>query len=73
MQEGPVAVISIDRLLWTRVCAMEVEKYRKDLDLIKEYYYRAYTNPRYHEEAALHEKSYAKLGGAGFGGRYEDE
>ena len=39
-----ILVISIDRLLWTRVCAMELEKYLNDLKLIKEYYYKKYTN-----------------------------
>ncbi|WP_313073836.1 hypothetical protein [Lacrimispora sp.] len=39
MEEDEVFIISIDRLLWSRVCAMEVEKYRNDLMLMKEYYY----------------------------------
>lgn len=71
--EGDFLAISIDRLLWTRVCAMSVEKYRNDLELMKEYYYEKYTNQKYHEEAATHEKSYKKLHGAVFGGKYEDD
>ncbi len=73
IDEGEVFVVSIDRLLWMRVCAMEVEKYRKDLDLMKEYYYAHYTNPNYLHEAKAHEKSYAKFHGAIVGGKYDDE
>lgn len=72
ISEGCISVISIDRLLWTRVCAMDVEKYHKDLVLMKEYYYQHYTNRQYHEQAALHENSYKKMNGAVFGGKYED-
>lgn len=72
IEEDKIFVVSIDRLLWTRVCAMEVDKYRKDLELIKEYFYNQYTNTTYHTEAQAHEKSYAKIGGAIWGGNYED-
>lgn len=72
IEEENVFVLSIDRLLWTRVCAMGVEKYRKDLELLKEYYYRHYTNADYHAEALTHEKDYAKHNGAVFGGAYEE-
>ena len=72
IEEDNILFVSIDRLLWTRVCAMEVEKYRGDLELIKEYYYKNYTNQKYHEEALLHEKSYSKMNGAVFGGKYFD-
>jgi hypothetical protein len=72
IEEDEVFIISIDRLLWSRVCAMEVEKYRNDLMLMKEYYYKIYTNQEFHEEARLHEKSYEKIKGPIFGGRYED-
>lgn len=72
IEEDQVFIISIDRLLWSRVCAMEVEKYRNDLMLLKDYYYKNYTNQKFHEEASLHEKSYEKIKGAIFGGRYED-
>lgn len=70
---GNFLVISIDRLLWTRVCAMDVEKYWNDLKLIKEYYYKKYTNQEYHQEALAHENSYKKMNGAVFGGAYEDD
>lgn len=72
IEEEKIFIISIDRLLWTRVCAMGVEKYRKDLELIKEYYYKKYTNQKYHQEALAHEKSYEKMNGAVFGGNYDD-
>jgi hypothetical protein len=47
VDEGNVLVVSIDRLLWMRVCAMEVLKYKKDLDLMKEYYYEHFRNQEY--------------------------
>lgn len=50
VDEGNVLVVSIDRLLWMRVCAMEVEKYKKDLDLMKEYYYGHFRNECYLQE-----------------------
>lgn len=73
IDEGDIFVISIDRLLWTRVCAMDVEKYQNDLRLIKEYYYKKYTNQQYHQEAISHENSYRKMNGVVFGGAYEDD
>lgn len=72
IEKENILIVSIDRLLWTRVCAMEVEKYRNDLELLKEYYYKNYTNPKYHQEALSHEKSYLKMNGAVFGGKYDD-
>lgn len=72
IEEENILIVSIDRLLWTRVCAMEVEKYRNDLELLKEYYYKNYTNTKYHQEALVHEKSYLKMNGAVFGGKYDD-
>lgn len=72
IEEENILIVSIERLLWTRVCAMEVEKYRNDLELLKEYYYKNYTNHKYHQEAILHEKSYLKMNGAVFGGKYDD-
>ena len=73
VDEGDIFVISIDRLLWTRVCAMDVEKYLNDLKLMKEYYYKKYTNLQYHKEALLHENSYKKMNGVVFSGKYEDD
>jgi hypothetical protein len=70
---GLFRIISVDRLLWTRVCAMEVDKYRKDLDLIKGYYYNHYRNQEFLHEAEKHTKSYEKMGGIVWGGNYHDE
>jgi hypothetical protein len=72
IEEENIYIISIERLLWTRVCAMEVEKYKKDLELLKDYFYKNYTNQEYHQEALTHEKSYMKMNGAVFGGKYDD-
>jgi len=52
---------------------MEVEKYRKDLDLLKQYYYKRYTNQEYHQDAMFHEKSYSKMNGVVFCGKYDDQ
>lgn len=73
IEEKNMYIISIDRLLWTRVCAMEVPKYKNDLKLLQEYYYKNYTNQKYHEEAKKHEKSYREMNGAVFGGRYLED
>ncbi|MFW6678603.1 hypothetical protein ACOAOT_13165 [Lacrimispora sp. AGF001] len=53
VDEGNVLVVSLDRLLWMRVCAMEVEKYKMDLDLMKEYYYGHFRNQYYLQEYRL--------------------
>lgn len=73
IDEGGVFVVSIDRLLWMRVCAMDVEKYMKDLKMMKEYYYRHYSNQEFLHEAEKHAVSYNKTGGAVFGGKYTDD
>lgn len=57
IDEGTVLIVSIDRLLWMRVCAMEVEKYKKDLDLMKEYYYGHFRNQCYLQEYRLNNPS----------------
>ncbi|MDR0898406.1 MAG: hypothetical protein LBN04_11200 [Oscillospiraceae bacterium] len=69
---GLFRMISIDRLLLTRVCAMEVEKYRNDLNLIVQYYYDHFRNPQYLRVAESHISSYEKLGGIVWGGHYQD-
>jgi hypothetical protein len=73
VQEGSLLVVSLDRLLFMRVCAMDVEKYRKDLITMKEYYYEHFRNHRFLQEAQIHAASYAKSGGTVFGGKYFDE
>lgn len=72
VEEGELLVVSIDRLLWTRVCAMDVEKYRQDLLALREYYYQEYRNPSFLQEADRHMGSYQKLSGTVFAGKYED-
>lgn len=72
LKKEDILVVSLDRLLWTRVCAMDVEKYRNDLVLMREYYYKKYTNQKFHQEALSHEKSYQKLNGVVLGGKYVD-
>lgn len=59
IEEEQFMVVSLDRLLWTRVCAMDVEKYRNDLRLMREYYYKLYTNQDFHQQALNKEKSLA--------------
>lgn len=73
VDEGNVFVVSIDRLLWMRVCAMDVEKYMKDLRMIREYYYGHFSNQEFRREAEKHKASYNKSGGTIFSGKYVDE
>ena len=67
-----ICMVSLDRLLLMRVCAMDVEKYMHDLKLIEEYYYENYRNKEYLTEAEQHITSYDKFNGVIFGGKYED-
>ncbi len=73
IDEGDLFVVSLDRLLLMRVCAMEVEKYRKDLITMKEYYYEHFRNQEFLHEAQTHITSYGKSGGIIWGGQYIDE
>jgi hypothetical protein len=72
IEEGNMYVVSLDRLLLMRVCAMDVEKYRKDLMTMKEYYYEHFSNRAFLREAERHKASYEKSGGVVFGGKYID-
>lgn len=72
IDEGIVFVVSLDRLLFMRVIAMEVEKYMRDLNMMKEYYYENFRNPLFLREAETHIKTYEKFNGAVFGGKYID-
>lgn len=72
VDEGNILVVSLDRLLLMRVCAMEVEKYRKDLITMKEYYYEHFRNQGFLNEAETHITSYEKSGGIIFGAKYID-
>ena len=72
VDEGDVFVVSLDRLLFMRVIAMEVEKYMSDLKLMKNFYYENFRNKAYLQNAEKHVISYQKRNGAIFGGKYED-
>lgn len=73
VDEENLFVVSLDRLLLMRVCAMDVEKYMKDLLTMKEYYYNHFRNQGFLQEAQTHATSYEKYGGIIFGGKYIDE
>lgn len=72
VDEGAVQIVSLDRLLFTRVCAMEVKKYLDDIEIMKEYYYTNLRNKEFLYEAEQHVTSYEKFHGVIMGGRYED-
>ena len=72
LDEGALRIVSLDRLLLMRVCAMEVPKYRRDLELIKQRYYERGRNAAFLREAETHIPSYEQQGGVVFGGRYAD-
>lgn len=65
-------IVSIDRLLLMRVCAMDVPKYKTDLLLVKEYYYRHYRNTAFLSEAQTHIPTYERNKGIVFAGEYAD-
>lgn len=68
-----VLMISLDKLLLMRVCAMDVEKYKNDLIMIKELYYKLYRNYDFLAEAEKHQISYKMNNGIIFGGKYNDK
>ena len=70
--EGDVFVVSLDRLLFMRVIAMEVDKYMNDLNLMKEFYYKNFRNKEYLRAAETHIPSYQKNNGVVQRGKYED-
>ena len=72
VDEGDVFVVSLDRLLFMRVIAMEVDKYMSDLNLMKDFYYESFRNKAYLQNAEKHIISYEKHGGVISGGKYED-
>jgi hypothetical protein len=73
LEEDPVYVISMERLLLTRVFAMQVPKYRDDLDLIKNYYCRTYQSPDFIKYAEGHFAAYKAADGIIWGGQYPEE
>ena len=72
IDEGEVSVVSLDRLMLMRVIAMDVEKYKNDLMLMKEYYFENFSNPDFFEYQAKHISSYEKSGVI-FGGKYDGD
>jgi hypothetical protein len=72
IDESFALVVSLDRLLFMRVIAMDVEKYMNDLKIMKEYYYENFRNQKFLCDADLHKFSYEKKSGAVFGGEYID-
>lgn len=73
IEEENVFIVSLDRLLLMRVCAMDVAKYRTDLETMKAYYYEHFRNQKFLQEANSHDISYKKSGGIIFGGQYLDD
>ncbi|MHA6533895.1 hypothetical protein [Paenibacillus sp. BAC0078] len=72
IDEGVVFVVSLDRLLFMRVIAMDVEKYMNDLKRMREYYYENFRNQAFLQEAEKHISSYEKNNGVVFEGNYID-
>ncbi len=70
--EGEMMVVSLDRLLFMRVCAMGVAKYMDDLKLMREHYFLKFANKAFRREAESHAASYKKSGGMVLGGQYCD-
>lgn len=70
VEEGNLLVVSLDRLLFMRVCAISVEKYMKDLVTMKEYYYAHFRNRDFLHEAETHMSSYHQSDGIIWGGKY---
>ena len=67
-----IKVVSLERLLFMRVIAREVEKYNTDLDLMVDYYYDQFRNKDYLANAETHIASYEKYRGGIFGGNYDE-
>lgn len=72
IDEGIAFVISLDRLLLTRVFAMNIPKYMNDLKLIEKYYQEHFTKPAYLQESEKHIISYKNHDGIIYGRKYDD-
>ncbi len=73
IDEKTVYVISMDKLLLTRVFAMDIPKYRDDLNLMKRHYLRAFANPDFEKVQTAHLELYRRTGGIVWGGQYDGE
>ena len=73
VEEERLYIISMEKLLLTRVFAIETQKYKEDLKLIEKYILNKHQNKRYSEEAETHQNSYKKNEwGIVFNGKYND-
>ncbi len=72
IEHDALRVVSLERLLFTRVIARSVEKYNNDLQMLVNFYYDRYRAPSFLAEAETHTASYQKHNGAVFGGQYND-
>ena len=72
VDEGAAYVVSLERLMFMRVIAMGVEKYRDDLQLMIDYYYKNFTNQSFVDNMEQHMASYERNNGVIFGGKYLD-
>jgi hypothetical protein len=64
-------VLSLDKLLFTRVLAMKNEKHKEDLRLIQFHYYENYRNQEYYENAQQNYDLYCSIkNGIIMGGKY---
>jgi hypothetical protein len=73
IDEGVAYVASLDKLLLMCVFAMNIEKYKNDLNLIKDYYHQKFMNPLFCKYMEEHVESYKSVGGIVYGGKYKDE
>ncbi len=65
-------VLSLDKLLFTRVLAMKNEKHKEDLRLIQFYYYETFRNQEYYKNAQQSYDLYCSVkDGIIFGGKYD--
>ena len=70
IDEKVAFVVSLDRLLFMRVIAMDDQKYKNDLQLIKEYYYKNFVNQDFYSNMEKNMLSYKKNNGIVLGGNY---
>jgi len=74
IDEGIVFVVSLDRLLFMKIIAMDYgasEKTKNDLQLIKKYYYKHFVNQDYYNNMEKNMSSYEKNDGVILGGKYD--
>lgn len=68
---GPVRIISPERLLLTRAFFMDVEKYRRDFDLIVQYLERLHRSSYFLAACKPYADAYQRAGGTIYGGKYD--